>query len=700
MGASHQPYAPKNYKWDGSTTPVVTSGGIDLMKRRIAERAGSLDPDGLMDVASAMLGRILDDPPRHVEGLESHDDVPTLAGPKDPWEALGLIARLIVVQHLLELGLPIEVKGLMDGGLPRQAVCAESIGGMSIVCNGRLVRFHTPSGAGKAVSVFEDMLQDLDGSWIILPWTQSIVLSKLMIELVGLDAHDFETVMDYSRSQHGFVLSCVAMSIPENDDSVSYREVESSGFGRIDLFFDTLMRDCRAGDDQHGALDGDSGVEGLAGDGGMDGSAGDANVSHGVVGEDGDGLDRLRLLLIRAVYGACRFRRCNGLYDADHLSYRLGCRFPLSLQPPEVEVVDPSVRYDLHPDYDHAPWHEYHGLTMESFFFDSVIDNNSGTLSCTSPGWAALDVWKTRIGRYNRYNDDDWVGRVGWDDTCLESSVLTMIPEDLRPACTMDRLRGIEAKTHVLRGFLIMSQWSNQRLEVGDALRRISWYGPEARMELLSGMMDTIGDRAVCKFPKPYQSRDGNGRPLVTRLVQDERPELSHEDAPLVIDGVWRMSQIGRFMADLEDVRSDPPRRCDPFGGMGLLDILLVMSMFCVLEETRFSEVEDVTPLDRESEWYEALVDGCRVVYRGCDTGSKFLRAVLGGPSGRRCPVADVFDDWTDLMAETVLYRLAGTLGSMEGGALPKDFLLEDITMQLTSGFEEAVLSHLPDVGS
>lgn len=245
-----------------------------------------------------------------------------------------------------------------------------------------------------------------------------------------------------------------------------------------------------------------------------------------------------------------------------------------------------------------------------------------------------------------------------------------------------------------------MSQWSNQRLEVGDALRRISWYGPEARMELLSGMMDIMGDRAVCKFPKPYQSRDGNGRPLVTRLVQDERPELSYEDAPLVIDGVWRMSQIGRFMADLEDVRSDPPRRCDPFGGMGLLDILLVMSMFCVLEETRFSEMEDVTPLDRESEWYKALVDGCRVVYRGCDTGSKFLRAVLGGPSGRRCPVADVFDDWTDLMAETVLYRLAGTLGSMEGGALPKDFLLEDITMQLTSGFEEAALSHLPDIGS
>lgn len=686
MEANRRSY-PSNYQWDGSTTPVVSSGGIDLMKRRIAERVGSLDPDGLMDVASVMLGRILDDPSCHVEGLESHDDVPTLAGTKDPWEALGLVARLIVVQHLLELGLPIGVKGLMDGG-------AASIGGMSIVCNGRLVRSYTPSGAGRAVSVFEDMLQDLDGRWIILPWTQSIVLSKLMIELVGLDAHDFETVMDYSRSQHGFVLSCVAMSIPESDDSVSYREVESSGFGRIDLFFDSLMRDCRAGDDQHGSLGGDCGVEGLVGDGGTAGSTGDAGASHGVVGEDGDGLDRLRLLLIRAVYGACRFRRCESLYDADHLSYRLGCRFPLSLQPPEVEVVDPSVRYDLHPDYAHAPWHEYHGLTMESFFFDSVINHDRETLTSGSPGWAALDV--RTINRY----DNDWVGRVDCDDARLEASVMTMIPEDLRPACTMDRLRGIEAKTHVLRGFLIMSQWSNQRLEVGDALRRISWYGPEARMELLSSMMDTMGDRAVCKILEPYQSRDGNGRPLATRLVQDEKPELSYKDAPLVIDGVWRMSQIGRFMTDLEDVRSDPPRRCDPFGGMGLLDILLVMSMFCVLEETRFSEVKDVAPLDRESEWYKALVDGCRVMYRGCDTGSKFLRAVLGGPSGRRCPVADVFDDWTDLMAETVLYRLAGTLGSMEGGALPKDFLLEDITMQLTSGFEEAALSHLPDIGS
>lgn len=73
-----------------------------------------------------------------------------------------------------------------------------------------------------------------------------------------------------------------------------------------------------------------------------DGIVGDGPADGGRPSGSGKESMLLRLLLVRAVYGACRFRRCDGLYDADQLSCRLGCGLPLSLRPPKSRRGDAS----------------------------------------------------------------------------------------------------------------------------------------------------------------------------------------------------------------------------------------------------------------------------------------------------------------------------------------------------------------------
>lgn len=117
---------------------------------------------------------------------------------------------------------------------------------MEITFCGVPVRFEPIDGPRDVVTVLKDLPEDLNGEWSTPPWTQDVMTAKLMIELAGLDAHDLDAVEVYSRSQHDFVLSCLVLSMSEKRRAEADRLPGVLGFGRVDLFFDELMRNCHA----------------------------------------------------------------------------------------------------------------------------------------------------------------------------------------------------------------------------------------------------------------------------------------------------------------------------------------------------------------------------------------------------------------------------------------------------------------------
>ena len=708
------------------------------LTERLEGRLKTLDADGLKSVATRMMETMRNDPRWRVTNGTADVLYPKTATPYstgasvDPhvlldgsgaWEALELVARLIVVQHLLELKRPVVVARLTPERRA-EAGSRHAGDGMEITFCGVPVRFESIDGPRDVVAVLEDLPEDLNAEWSTPPWTQDVMTAKLMIELAGLDAHDLDAVEAYSRSQHDFVLSCLALSMSEERRAEADCLPDVLGFGRVDLFFNELMRDCHA-TGVHGVTAVGENLAAVGStrtkdvDGPHDGVEEPTPCDHDhVVGDgladggrpSGSGKDSmlLRLLLVRAVYGACRFRRCEGLYDADQLSCRLGCGLPLSLRPPKSRRGDASGALD-------DSWHEWHGRSMESLFYDFSVDEEQDLFTRGFPRWMALDAKKThvkrRIGQAGhgdeiessddallRLSDGEWVGRVKRDDTCLESSVLTMIPEDLRPACTMGRLRRIEARTHLVRERLVMGMLRHTEPRAADLLRRTAWHGPDSRRRALQSNM-----RRVLDWMWMNMRKDGK---LTSMITRDEMPRLlgagySAVDYRFIdqfVNTVCAATTLDRFMDGVDEIRSASPGRYDPFGGMGLLDIVLSLTMLCALNDRWFTG--EIVPIGDDDPRY-GLLDECTGVFFGVfgESGNKGVdleELIFKSPGDHASSVMDAYDGCMTVMTDVVMRMTAVALGSIGGCEdLPKEFVLEDLKMRAVSGFEDAMESNL-----
>lgn len=144
------------------------------------------------------------------------------------------------------------------------------------------------------------------------------VMTKISIELAGLESYDLQTVLAYSSTQHDFVMSEVGLL---TDDDKEF----------VDDVYSSLVYGCRLPSmtmDQHQR-------DGRWMDGGSTDDEDDSMY---------DAPMELKQLLMTAVLGSCRMRHCDGVYDAAFLTGRLQEDAPLG--PRRVLSEEESAELD------------------------------------------------------------------------------------------------------------------------------------------------------------------------------------------------------------------------------------------------------------------------------------------------------------------------------------------------------------------
>lgn len=515
------------------------------------------------------------------------------------------------------------------------------------------------------------------------------VMTKISIELAGLESYDLQTVLAYSSTQHDFVMSEVGLLT--DDDKEFVDDVYSSLIYGCRLPFMTM--------DQH-QRDGRW----------MDGGSTD--------GEDDSMYDapmELKQLLMTAVLGSCRMRPCDGVYDAASLTGRLQEDAPLGprrvLSKEESAELDGFLRSTNWTDNLNY-WENVQKITkwhnpddpfsipvrfkdVPHLFADGQDSWFYSFRPRANPAWTVVPYvdW-SRLNHYDLvpvHHDFDLPHRpdVLPSHVPLSDSILSVIPKSVRRQYTEDRLRGIESKTHLIRNYLFME---DRDMAMIDALNVISQADPDLQRRVVEGLINAHEDEPHSSFlvgDAPCSIDD----PTTGDTTNDGQ---AHEDLDAqgeaeVIQRTYSLYQIDRYLQDMK------PDGDDPYGSLTLPDIVVMMSLLCVLYNSAFP---DVIGLDPSFPYYDALVHEClrfrTSLHDTIGTPEGDLYMTFSSESSEESEnLRIIFKELEDVLINAVIHRLAAEFDGTYSEGLPEEYMIEDVSMDVHGRYSDVVESRL-----
>ena len=432
------------------------------------------------------------------------------------------------------------------------------------------------------------------------------MFSKLMIELAGLDGHDPDAINAYSESQHDFVVSYMTVCASAGMGP-SNAWTQPSMAGLMDAAFMTLLYGCGSG-------------------------------GHETPDQVGKLPTFLKIRLMTAVYGSCRFR-ASDMYDAAKLSSRLTQHQLLGVN----KYRDADGTWIVNGD----------SKSVTDWFYRSGIPGRS---------W-----WTTCLGRNK--------------DARLSNSILQAIPDDLRPGVTMDRLLGLESRTRFLKDFMFLNVWNRRVYDAvvgmagGGVIKRI---GDEIDdLDLRLGTYNMMRLREAFLDLILYPGGDDHG----TTMRSDVRMTWFLRSYPL--------AEIIRLACDLPDMADDP------MGSLGLIDIMIMLSTYSVLVD---DGTRKIIALGQEDYGFDTMLDQFPDVNGNAATTDLYARLVGGDPQEPDLRLVRMFMGIDDAIVRTTFRRTALLLGNDDDGlddSLPEDYLDESLRMDVQGRYNEAVTSCL-----
>ena len=545
------------------------------------------------------------------------------------------------------------------------------------------------------------------------------VTTKIAIELVGLDSYDLQTVLSYSMTQHDFIMSEIGLLIYDDEF--------------VDDVYSSLINGCRLmPTDKHQnkpCNNAESNHEGH---------------SHDEPGYDSMGIpSELKQLLMLAVLGSCRMRSCDGLYDAEGLTTdKLQRNAPLAPR----RVLDDDALDDLYGflwsrGYDTSlsdwndnsemiKWHSGSGGSSIPTRFKDVahlFTDGRETWSPirTKPLWTDVPHIDWRPLRYYNPVPQDHDVSLGClrdlDITApgvpLSNSILSVIPKSVRRRYTERKLREIEDRTHLISGFLLMDSWG---VQMADALNVISQFNSDAQHLVVRGLIHNIKQefvqsRSFLVGDRPYDIDS----PIIRKLMIDDRQtydELSDHERSEIIQKCYHLYQLDKYLQDMR------PSDDDPYASLSLPDVVVMLSLLCVLHNDAFLEAVRIDP---DCEYYDSLGREC---FRFCtatrdsvgstgvddlneDLYMSFIsktngRATLQTPElnydrvkrgfvskadGEFNDLRSAFEGMDGVLVDAVIHRLAIELDSGGDGDLPESFVIEDLAMNIHESYAEVI---------
>ena len=515
------------------------------------------------------------------------------------------------------------------------------------------------------------------------------VMTKISIELAGLESYDLQTVLAYSSSQHDFVMSEVGLLT--DDDKGFVDDVYSSlvyGCRLPSMTMDQPQRDGRW----------------------MDGGSTDD--------EDDSMYDapmELKQLLMTAVLGSCRMRPCDGVYDAASLTGRLQEDAPLGprrgLSEEESAELDGFLRATNWTDNCNY-WENVQKITkwhnpddpfsipvrfkdvphlfadgQDSWLYDSCTRRNPAWAVVPHVDWSRLDHYDLVPVYHDLLNFTHHLDVLP-SHVPLSDSILSVIPKSVRRRYTEDRLRGIESKTHLIRNYLFME---DRDMAMVDALNVISQADPDLQRRVVEGLISfedephssfLVGD-APCSIDDPTTGDTTNDG--------QAHEDLDAQGKAEVIQRTYSLYQIDRYLQDMQ------PDGGDPYGSLTLPDIVVMMSMLCVLYNGAFP---DVIGLDPGFPYYDALVHEClrfRTSLHGTvDAPEGNLYTTFSSESSKESETLwIIFKELEDVLINAVIHRLATEFDDTHGAGLPEEYMIEDMSMDVHGRYSDVVESRL-----
>lgn len=368
----------------------------------------------------------------------------------------------------------------------------------------------------------------------------------------------------------------------------------------------------------------------------------------------------LKIRLMTAVYGSCRFR-ASDMYDAAKLSSRLTQHQLLGVN----KYRDADGTWIINGD----------SKSVTDWFYRSGIPGRS---------W-----WTTCLGRNK--------------DARLSNSILQAIPDDLRPGVTMDRLLGLESRTRFLKDFMFLNVWNRRVYDtvvgmagdgsvikrIGDEINALDFkLGTYNMMRLRETFLDLILDPGDDDHGTTMRSNVG-----MTWFLRS-----------------YPLAAIVRLACDLPDMTDDP------MGSLGLIDIMIMLSAYCVLVD---DGTRKIIALGREDYGFDTMLDrffdvdgnaattdlyalGLNVLRNGrsinAATTDLYARLVGGDPQEPDLRLVRMFMGVDDAIVHTTFRRTVLLLGNDDDGlddSLPEDYLNESLRMDVQGRYNEAVTSCL-----
>ena len=549
------------------------------------------------------------------------------------------------------------------------------------------------------------------------------VLTKIAIELAGLDSYDPQVILDYSMTQHDFIMSEIGLLA--HDDKF------------IDDVYSSLIHGCRL----------------VSTNKNQNESCDDAKSSHKSHIHDDHGYDsmsipsELKQLLMLAVLGSCRMRSCDELYDAEGLTInKLQRDAPLAPR----RVLDDDALDDLYgflwsrgydtslsdwnDDSEMIKWHSGSGGSSIPTRFKDVahlFTDGRETWSPirTKPLWTDVSHIDWRPLRYYNPVPQDHNVSLGClrdlDITTpgvpLSNSILSVIPKSVRRCYTERKLREIEDRTHLISGFLLMDSWG---VQMADALNVISQFNSDTQHLVVKKLIHNIKQELVqCRSflvgDRPYDIES----PVVRKFMISDRQtydELNDHEKSEVIQKVYHLYQLDKYLQDVESSGSDP------YGSLRLPDVVVMLALLCVLHNDSFSEAVKIDP---DCGYYDSLGREC---FRFCtatrdlagsigaddlneDLYMRFVSETDGGVTlqtpepnydrakrgsaskadGEFNDLRSVFEGLDGVLVDAVIHRLAIELGGSGDSNLPEDFVIENLAMNVHESYADVVDSRL-----
>lgn len=542
------------------------------------------------------------------------------------------------------------------------------------------------------------------------------VLTKIAIELAGLDSYDPQVILDYSMTQHDFIMSEIGLLA--HDDRF------------IDDVYSSLIHGCRLASTNKNQNE----------------SCDDAKSGHKSHTRDDLGYDsmsipsELKQLLMLAVLGSCRMRPCDEIYDARTLTADKLQRNAV-LAPRRMlydDALDDLYDFlgsrgydtsmsDWNDDSEMIKWHTgSNAATIPTRFKDVAHLFTDGQDSWspirTKPAWT--DVSHIDWSLFRHYSPIPQLRYASMRDqditvpgVPLSDSILSAIPKSIRRQYTEDKLREIEDRTHLISGFLFMDSWG---VGMADALNVISQLNSDAQHLVVRGRIHNIKQefvqsRSFLVGDRPYDIDS----PIIRKLMIDDRQtydELSDHERSEIIQKCYHLYQLDKYLQDMR------PSDDDPYASLSLPDVVVMLSLLCVLHNDAFLEAVRIDP---DCEYYDSLGREC---FRFCtathdsvgstgvddlneDLYMSFIsktngRATLQTPElnydrvkrgsvskadGEFNDLRSAFEGMDGVLVDAVIHRLAIELDSGGDGDLPESFVIEDLAMNIHESYAEVI---------